>query len=179
MKPLQLPLESWLTTILRIVNDTSAASSPAVRRLRQLVAQLIDDTLPGRSGFIVHRLLPPLEVSVSKQRGVRLASHLGPSNEHDIREADEQGHAAWLAEQYAQRFEGAVYVISADPLGRRVRLCSWCGRFYLAKRDHRRLRTFCSPTCRHAFEHAKRDPKEWADYMRELRNVRKRRQTKR
>jgi hypothetical protein len=168
---MELPLKKWLDVILKIANAQAGKHEPAVSRLRLRLDQLIKGNLPARRLFV--RPLPPLGVAV-RRNGVRLVSMLGPSNEADLEEVKAEGYLSWIMAEHAETLEGVIYALSADPLGALIRRCDHCQLFFVMRRNHRRAHSFCCEDHRRAFEHAHRDKKTQAAYMRRYRTVRKR-----
>lgn len=178
---MELPLEGWLRTILKIANAPDEPTAP-VRRLRDTLRRLLATVdaewgdahsvkpLPLRR---FRRSLPPPLISVGRT-GVRLSSDLNPQTESEVEEANEVGVFAWTAARYADELEAVIYALSADPLGRLVRQCDHCDRFFPGRRKHRRSHQFCCDQHRHAFRRKNRDKAEWAKYMQKNRRDRKR-----
>jgi hypothetical protein len=158
-----LPLDYWLEIILKIVNQGEPGA--VSERLRRLLERLIKDKnkLPLRNQFAWP--LPPLSVGVHGNR-LLLQSDLEPSDEAEYFDPDSFSR---MAIKHGNEFEGVIYALSADPLGERIRRCDQCGDFFVARRNHRRKRHFCSEEHRRAFDHAHREPKEQAEYMRQYR----------
>jgi hypothetical protein len=167
MRGMELPLASWLKTILEIVNERTEPN-PVTARLGTRLQQLIEDTLPLRRHF--QRPLPPVFVSL-RGRSLGLLTDLGPSDDVEVEEINKQGYLRWIATQHRDELEGAIYALSADPLGARVRRCDHCHSFFIVRRNHRRKRHFCRPEHRRAFDHSHRDPKKQAAYMRDYRQT--------
>ena len=170
---MELPLEQWLDAILRVTNQ-SGASSPAISRLRKRLCELIGGRLPLRSHF--RRALPTLFVGLSGKR-LRVSTDLGPVTQDDIDDIEDLGYLPWLAARRGDQLEAAIYALSTSDLGARVRRCAYepCGRFFVARRNHRRKHHFCCPEHRHAFGREHRDKKKWAQYMRGYRKHPRRR----
>jgi hypothetical protein len=159
-----LPLDYWLEIILTIVNQGEPRA--VSERLRSLLEQLIKDKnkLPLRHQFAWS--LPPLLISVTRGNRLRLQANLDPSSQAELEDPD---WFSWMATKHRHEFEGVIYALSADPLGERIRRCDHCRVFFVARRNHSRPHHFCSEQHRRAFDHAHRDPKQQAEYMRQYR----------
>jgi hypothetical protein len=168
---MELPLGKWIETILRIANAPHAIDTDTAW-LRKRLDQLIKGTLPARYRFT--RRLPPLGIAIQRD-GLRLFTYLGPSDETELEEQQRAGNLQWLAEHHREALEGAIYALSADSLGTRVRRCDYCSLFFVIQRNHRRRHHFCCKDHRRAFDHAHRDRRAQADYMRRYRDVQRRR----
>jgi hypothetical protein len=155
---MELPLRAWLDTIIAIVNAQTTANHVATL-LRKRLTQLIAGDLPMR--LKLRRHLPQLGVSVSRNV-VELHHYRG----EDVDPRREPVHR-----DKGYELEGVIYVLSADPLRNLVRRCDHCDKFFVAARNHRRKHHFCCTAHRRAFDHAHRDPKKQAAYMRKYRDV--------
>ena len=158
---MELPFAEWLSTLLMNVNAADEHDATAIL-LRRRLEQLIAGRLPLRHQFM--RQLPPLYVRCGKHQ-LYLSTDFGPRN------AEEAEEAGYVLERFAEVLETVIYALSVDPLGKRVRRCDLCRRFFVAKRDHRRERSFCCTDHRRAFDHAHRDRKRQAIYMRNYRQL--------
>src|SRR5262245_28930249 len=105
MRPMDLPLASWLKTILEIVN-APRESNVGATRLRKQLKGLIDGTLPLRRHFM--HPLPPLFVSL---RGghPRLVADLRASM--DAEEDEPADFLEWATTRYASELEGVIYAL--------------------------------------------------------------------
>ena len=170
---MELPFDRWLQAILLVANDSDAHGVSA-RRLRSRLDQLIDDALPLRGKL--KRELPPLFVAIHGRR-LQITSDVGPTSGHEVDEIEREGYIGWLTKQRAAQLEAAIYALSTSGVGARVRRCGYepCGRFFVARRNHRRKHHFCCPEHRHAFGREHRDKKKWAQYMRGYRKHPRRR----
>jgi hypothetical protein len=159
-------VDLWLPRLLEIANTRGGLGDGVNGRLRDELSAIVDGSF--ETGDVV---LPPVAVRVTGGRAALVP--VGALATLPVRQTRDE-RARW-AEAHEADLQAAVAALAADRRARRLRLCAQCDAFFVAKADHRRAHSFCSDRCRQLFDHAHRDPKAQATYMRTYRKTLKRR----